>query len=126
MNITDAYHVLKSCIEFDIDTQEAYNTVIQNQEDYRIITKQFCDEIKASIKMGQSMLALGELVKEFYNATHRQIKNEIIDLPGSEFCKDIGEVANIMLQQIIEINQMTEEWATTQTSCNKTCDVSYM
>ena len=126
MNMEDAYHILKGCIELDEDTQEAYDAAIFNQNEYRIVVEQFYNETKTTIEMGQSSIVLGELVRQFYNATHRQINDEIISLPGSNFCKEIGEVANVSIQKTIEINQMTEEYATTQISCNETINISYM
>lgn len=126
MDVTDAYQTLKTCIELDDDTIDAYEIAIGNPQDYTNAIKGFYTEIKSSIEIGQSMVSLGELVRQFYNATHRQIDDIIVDLPGSEFCKDIGEVANIAIQQIININKITEEYATIQLSCDETVDMSYM
>ena len=125
MNSIEAYQILKNYIELDENTQNAYDTVISNQDEYKSIIKEFYQKTKLSIEMGQSLISLGELIKQFYNATHRQINNEIIDLPGSEFCKEIGEIANASIQQTIQINQITEEYAITQLSCNETIDISY-
>ena len=126
MDVTDAYQTLKTCIELDDDTIDAYEIAIGNPQDYTNAIKGFYTEIKSSIEIGQSMVSLGELVRQFYNATHRQIDDIIVDLPGSEFCKDIGEVANKSIQQTIEINRITEEYATIQLSCDETVDMSYM
>jgi hypothetical protein len=126
MDIEEAYHDLKTCIELDETTIDAYEIVVANPDEYRIVTEQFCIETKSSIKIGQSMISLGELVRQFYNATHRLIDGKLIDLPGSEFCKDIGKVESISIQQTIQINQITEEFANTQLSCNETVDISYV
>lgn len=126
MILIDAYQILKDSIELNENTQDAYDTVIFNQDEYRIVVEKECSKIKSSIEIGQSLVTLGELVRQFYNATHRQINNEIIDLPGANLCKDIGKIANISIQQTIQINQMTEDFATTQISCNNTVDISYI
>lgn len=125
MNMEDAYHILKGCIELDEDTQEAYDAAIFNQNEYRIVVEQFYNETKTTIEMGQSSIVLGELVRQFYNATHREINNKIIDLPGAEFCQKIGKVANVVIQQTIQINTMSEEFAVTQLSCSETVNISY-
>lgn len=71
MNNIEAYQILKNYIELDEDTQEAYDTVISNPDEYKIIIEDFYNEIKSSIEMGQSLISMGELVRHFYNATHR-------------------------------------------------------
>lgn len=126
MDTTEAYQILKESIELDETTIGAYKIVIENSEDYINTIKIFCNEIKSSLILGQSLISMGELVRQFYNATHRQINDEIISLPGANFCKEVGEVANVSIQKTIEINQMTEEYATTQLSCNETTNTSYM
>lgn len=126
MNITEAYQTLKNCIELDDTTIDAYKLAIENPEEYTNVICKFCEEVKSSIKIGQSLINMGELVREFYNATHRQIDDEIVDLPGAEFCKDVGKVANDSIQHVIQINQMSEEYAATQLSCNETINMSYI
>lgn len=125
MDPIEAYQTLKNYIELDGDSIEAYETAIENPDEYTAAIEDFCDEVKLSIEIGQSMLGLGELIRQFYNATHRQIDNVIVDLPGSEFCKDIGRVANDSIQQINQINRMSEEYAATQLSCSETIDIAY-
>lgn len=126
MDTTEAYQILKECIELDENTQEAYDTVIANQDEYRIVIDQMYNEIKISIEMGQSLVVAGEMSRQFYNGTHRLINGEIIDLPGSELCKEIGKVAYTLIEGIAEINTMSEEYAKSQISCYNTIDVSYM
>ena len=127
MEISEAYQTLKTCIELDTDDLiDAHESVLANPEEYRIVVSNECDIVKSSIEIGQSMISLGEIIRQFYNATHREIDNEIIDLPGAEFCKDIGKIANDSIQHTIQINTMTEEYAAMQISCNETVDISYI
>lgn len=126
MDTIESYQILKNYIELDEDSTEAYEIAVGNPEDYVNVITDFCTEIKSSIEIGQSLVSLGELVRQFYNATHRLINDKIIDLPGADLCKGVGEIANKSIQQTIGIAKMTEEYATTQLSCNETVDVSYM
>jgi hypothetical protein len=119
------YQVLKEYIELDDESRDAYDEVIANPDEYRIVVKQHYNETKASIEIGQSPIALGELIRVFYNATHRYDGNTIINLPGAEFCKALGKVAGAAIQKTIVINQMTEEMAGVKLSTDATCDMSY-
>lgn len=122
----DAYQTLKNCLELDSDEiEDAYECVIENPDEYRVVVEQHKEETKASIEIGQSPVALGELIRQFYNATHRQIDDEIVDLPGAEFCKELGKVASESIQQIVVINKCSEEMAAVKISCDSTVDMSY-
>lgn len=120
------YQTLKDYIELDKDSQDAYDEVIANPEEYRIVVEQHYNETKASIEIGQSPIALGELIRVFYNATHRHDGDMIIDLPGSEFCEALGKVAGAAIQKTIVINQMTEEMAAVKLSVDATVNMSYV
>lgn len=127
MEPEEAYQTLKNCIELDSEElEEAYQVTIDNPNEYEEIVRHQCDITKSSVEIGQSMVALGELVRQFYNGTHRQIDDEIIDLPGANLCKELGKIVNESIQQVVNINICTEEWAATQISCNETVDISYM
>lgn len=126
MNSIEAREILKGDLELNEDTMIAYESAINNVKGYETTINDFYNETKASIEMGQSLVVLGELARQFYNATHRLIGDVIVDLPGSELCNDLGKVASNVIRQISSINQMTEEYATSQISCHNTIDVSYM
>ena len=127
MDSEEAYQTLKD--DLDIDTEnlyQAYRTAIDQPESYIIAVEDNYNKIKMSMEVGQSPLALGELARQFYNATHRNINGKIIDLVPQDFNERLGIVASESLQQIAVINQMTEEMAGVQLSCNETVDMSYM
>jgi len=127
VELEDAYQTLKNCLDLDDqDVQEAYQIVINDPDGYRSVVLDQCEITKSSIEVGQSSIGLGEIIRQFYNATHRQINDEIIDLPGADLCEDVGKVASESINKTIQINKITEEWANTQISINDTVDMSYV
>lgn len=126
MDPIDAYHILKESLDLDEETQSAHDVATTQYNEYRIVIGQIYTEVVASIEVGQSTLTLGELTRQFFNATHRQINNKIIDLPGSEFCIGLGQIASQTLQNIGIVNFVTEDMATVKISCDETANISYI
>lgn len=126
MDVEDAYSILKEYIELDNDNQDAYDIAINNPDEYDDFARKDSEIVISSIKMGQSSIGIGEIIRQFFNATHRLIDDEIVNLPGNRYCKDIGAVAAESIQQTLQINQMTEAFARSQLSCNETSHVGYI
>lgn len=126
MNPIEAYHILKESLDLNEETQIAHNVVTTQPNEYRIVMNQIYTEIKLSIDTGQSLIVLGELSRQFFNATHRQIDNKIIELPGADLCISLGQIASQTLQDIGIINFVTEDMATVKISCDETMNISYI
>ena len=127
MNPEEAYQVLKEDLDLDSENlREAYQITVDMPEEYTIVVEDNYNKIKSSIEVGQSPLALGELVRQFFNATHRNIDGEIFNLIETDFCEKLGEIASESLKQLAIINQMTEEMAEVKLSCDSTADMSYI
>lgn len=127
MEPVNAYQILKESIEIDSDDQrEAYQVTVDQPNEYRIAVAQFYMETAASVEIGQSTLSLGELIRQFYNATHQIVDGVVVDLPGAEFCAELGKVATQALENIGIVNTITEDMAAVKESCDDTVDVSYM
>jgi len=126
MDVSDAYDTLKESIHIDKDTEGAYEVAITNEVEYRDHASIRHSEAKASIQAGQSLIALGEIVRQFYNATHRCVDGKIIDIPGAEMCEDLGKTAFAAIESTIIINECTEQMACAKLSCDETVDMSYI
>ena len=126
MNLHDAYHTLKESLDCGNGSKEAHAHAVNNAEEYREVVAKNYAEVSASISMGQSILTLGELVRQFYNATHRLVDGEIVDLPGHEMCEGLGKIAMETVNSIRVGNQCTEEMAAVKIACDETSDMSYL
>ena len=126
MDLHDAYHALKESLDCGNGSEEAHTHAVNNADAYREVVAKNYEEVSASISMGQSILTLGELVRQFYNATHRLVDGEIVDLPGSEMCEELGKVAMETINSIRVVNQCTEEMAAVKIACDETSDMAYL
>lgn len=126
MDLHDAYHTLKESLDCGNGSKEAHAHAVNNADEYRKVVAKKYVEVTASISMGQSTLTLGELVRQFFNATHRLIDGEIVDLPGSEMCEGLGKIAMETLNCIHVVNQCTEEMAAVKMACDDTSDMAYL
>ena len=126
MNPHDAYHTLKESLDCAGGSKEAHSHAVNNAEEYREVVAKNYAEVTASISMGQSTLTLGEIVRQFFNATHRCIGGKIVDLPGHEMCEELGKIAMETINCIHVVNQCTEEMAGVRMACDDTSDVAYL
>ncbi len=126
MDLHDAYHTLKESLGCINGSKEAHAHAVNNAEEYREVVAKNYAEVTASISMGQSILTLGELVRQFFNATHRCVGGKIVDLPGSEMCEELGKVAMETINSIRVVNQCTEEMAAVKMACDETSDMAYL
>ena len=126
MDLHDAYHTLKESLDCGNGSKEAHAHAVNHAEEYREVVAKNYAEVTASISMGQSILTLGELVRQFFNATHRCVGGKIVDLPGSEMCEELGKVAMETIDSIRVVNQCTEEMAAVKIACDETSDMSYL
>ena len=123
MNQQKAFLKLKDSIE---SSKKAYKWVINNPTKYRIEILQNLKEAILSIECGQSLISIGEINRQFYNATHRLIDNEIIELPGADFCSELGQISHNIIIELRKSDDIIEEMITSITDCEETVDISYI
>lgn len=127
MDLNDIYEELKNEIELTDDNVRDYRYAMSHRDDYARIVQEQAKIVIESIKLGQSMMSMGQLMGELYNATHKQdINGTIHELPGRDYFLEAAKVAGEAINAIKEINEIAEEFAKSQVSCNETCDMSYV
>lgn len=122
----EAYDTLKDDLELNTKTIRAYQSVLDNPDEYQKIVEKNFNTTVATLEMGQSTLIIGELVRQFFNATHRQLGDEIIVLTDNDFNERLGAVVSQRLNEIATINLCTEEMAEIKIACDSTCDIAYI
>ena len=124
---TEAYHALKEELEITDDNVGEYRFALSFGKEYSQVVAEQANIVIESIKIGQSMIGMGELMRHLYNATHKMCSNGIIrELPGDEYFKVAAKVAGEAIEYIKDISRVTEEFAAATISCNDTVDMSYV
>jgi len=126
METEQAYQTLKNQLELNEDCDEAYETAIENPDEYLETIKEQVEIAIASVKMGQSMIATGEIARTLYNGTHRELPDgTVVELSGADLLPQVGAVMAEEMAEIQKINQVTEEYGEAMISVNSTVDMSY-
>jgi len=127
MDLKNIYDELKNEFEITDDNVRDYRYVMSHRDQYSEIVCKEARIVIESIKLGQSMMSMGQLMTELYNATHKQDSfGTIHELPGCVYFLEAAKVAGEAIETIKSINEIAEQFAQTQVSCNETCDMSYI
>lgn len=127
MNTQYAFETLREEYELTDENVAEYRGALSFDKEYSEYVKDQAFITMQSIEMGQSVLAIGELMRPLFNATHKFVTSGYeVNLPGVEYFEAAAKVAFEAVQHINEIAAMTEEYAATMLSCDDTVDVSYM
>jgi len=127
MDLKDIYDELKNEFEITDNNVRDYRYVMSHRDQYSEIVREQSRIVIESIRLGQSMMSMGQLMSELYNATHKQdCFGTIHELPGRVYFLEAAKVAGEAIETIKSINEVAEQFAQTQVSCNETCDMSYV
>lgn len=128
MTTETTYMTLKECHEINDDNVRDYRWALTNGDAYAAYVKEQANVISESMKMGQSLISMGEMLRELYYATHKYITafDYELDLPGVDHFKRVATEAYNAITYIQGINAVTEEFASCSLSCMDTVDTSYM
>lgn len=126
-NAEYTFEILKEEYELSDDNAADVRWALSFGDEYSEYVQKQAQIVIESINLGQSTLALGELMRPLYQATHKlsTLDNEIV-LPGVEYFEMAAKVASEALEYIKSIGLMTEQFAECALSCDETIDVSYM
>ena len=79
----NAYQILKNQLELNEDCKEAYEIAVEKPDEYLETIKEQVEIAISSVKMGQSMIATGEIARCLYNGTHRELSDgTVVELDG--------------------------------------------
>ena len=125
MDAETAYNILSEEVKLNRENADEFDYVLRNEDEYRTIVAMKVDAAVAELATEENPVAISQIVRKTFNATHRVIHGKIVNIAGHDLMKPINDIV-IEYVRIAEFAQIEEEYvAAAFVACSETCDIAY-